>query len=623
MVLLLFAKTCVGEAPSESRPGMQIAERLVKTLPNLPNVIHSQMEGKPEELRNMISQMLGDGLISQLVVNPLGVAEGMGVSLSDLGINKTDVQGKFGSNGNYTLLADSLFPFATTAKPTTEKVMYLDGVPIKDFDQFVRNRNLEGRFSTKKPATTTTPVPSANDIAAAVLDKLKVSIPYSQTSSAMVPRPAADSASSQTLDLTMVDPSRIQEVNTLLRRAPQKFDNPATLFGGPPDAIVSSLDPEVNEVVTTLRTGNAMNVERIRELQNILQGYEQSLQTKELIAKRKQLQLLQNELVEQRKKIEEQRKMEEELRKKEQELEDERKAMEVQLQQQLAMWHQSFSSSRVAPSPPPPRTTSTAPRQKHSTVRPPLSESRDVDTAPTIAHSFPITAESTQENNEGTVIGADVNQFWPSVVSSSGKRPAPSITAESQSEISAEDSDEFISSCQCQTISLHKMRGRWSMALASKTLIDKVKGKVRKLLPNEPSSQLVCGKMNVLTPKMSDVAQDARISLDFRTTGSKKLHRLTGSALSMDHKSIRLQLRDFTNGIFSVPMCVLHHGGTADYEYMVITNGNGPCREAALLVRNVDSFFDNENTDLVTYLKNKISKGDMDSMDIVPFSSEC
>ncbi|VDM85468.1 unnamed protein product, partial [Strongylus vulgaris] len=38
--------------------------------------------------------MLGDGLISQLVTNPLGVAEGMGVQLSNLGIKKTDVEKK-------------------------------------------------------------------------------------------------------------------------------------------------------------------------------------------------------------------------------------------------------------------------------------------------------------------------------------------------------------------------------------------------------------------------------------------------------------------------------------------------------------------------------------------------
>lgn len=76
--------------------------------------------------------MLGDGLISQLVVNPLGVslnfvrlerdlvttsedvlqvAEGMGVSLSGLGINKTDVESRLGSAArNGTMLGGDKFP---------------------------------------------------------------------------------------------------------------------------------------------------------------------------------------------------------------------------------------------------------------------------------------------------------------------------------------------------------------------------------------------------------------------------------------------------------------------------------------------------------------------------------
>ncbi|RCN41389.1 hypothetical protein ANCCAN_12656 [Ancylostoma caninum] len=118
---------------------------------------------------------------------------------------------------------------------------------------------------------------------------------------------------SKTLDISMIDPTRLQEVNTLLRRAPQRFENPIANAPGP---FVETLDPEVDEVVTSLRTGDVMNVERVRQLQNILQTYEQGLQTKELIAKRKQLQLLQDELVQQRKRIEEQERMEEELRKK-------------------------------------------------------------------------------------------------------------------------------------------------------------------------------------------------------------------------------------------------------------------------------------------------------------------
>ncbi|KAK6057809.1 hypothetical protein COOONC_04629 [Cooperia oncophora] len=188
------------------------------------------------------------------------------------------------------------------------------------------------------------------------------------------------------------------------------------------------------------------------------------------------------------------------------------------------------------------------------------------------------------------------------------------------------------------------MKGKWSMALASKALIEKLRERMRKLLPKEAKPQLSCSRMTMLTPKISDVAQDARISWEFRTTGSRKLYRnqfifdkrlilyalrekfrfqLTGSALSMDHRSVRLQLRDLSNEIFSVPMCVLKYSGTFEYQYMVVANGNGPCREAALLVRNVDKFFDEDNPELVSFLKQKIANDEMDTMDIAPFASEC
>ncbi|KAJ1363428.1 hypothetical protein KIN20_023296 [Parelaphostrongylus tenuis] len=331
------------ETTSGPHSGMAFAQRLVDTLPRLPTVIHSQMEGKPEKLREMISHMLGDGLLSQLVVDPLSVAEGMGVPLSSLGINKTAVEQKFDFRPNVTMSDQlfsnqklSLFPFVATTPTTTEKIMYLDGVPIKDFDQFIRNRNLEGRFSTKSPISTTTLLPSANDIAAAVLDKLKTSLPYSQQPQHTVEEKPFTSDSIGNPNVNTLDSKRIQEVDTLLRRAPQNFDMLERAVGSVPGSFAQSLDPEVDLVVTSLRTGNVMNVERVRQLQNILQTYEQSLQTKELIAKRKQLQLLQNELVEQRRKIEEQEKMREELRKKEQHLEEQRK-----------IWKSSFNSSCV------------------------------------------------------------------------------------------------------------------------------------------------------------------------------------------------------------------------------------------------------------------------------------
>ncbi|KAK5966834.1 hypothetical protein GCK32_010133 [Trichostrongylus colubriformis] len=406
------------------------------------------------------------------------------------------------------------------------------------------------------------------------------------------------------------------------------------LAGAPPSFAQTSLDPEVNAVVTSLRTGSVMNVEHIRQLQNILQNYEQSLQTKELIAKRKQLQILQNELIEQRKKIEEQRRLEEELRKKEQELEVQRQAMELQLQQQLRMWHNSFSNPRdqkmpmmplelseLALPPAPPSIAPSPPSTAASTVMqmapppitlPPRLESPDADDSAaeiTIAHSEK--SESNQEKDEDTVSAVAVDQFWPKVVASANRSHKTlanvyrnrkvATTTESQSQ--SEEDDEFTSSCQCERISLQKMKGKWSLALASKALIEKLGTKLRKMLSNEPKAQLSCSRMTMLTPKISDVAQDARVSWEFRTNGSRKLYRLTGSALSMDHRSVRLQLRDPSNEIFSVPMCVLKFSGDFEYEYMVVTNGNGPCREAALLVRNVDKFFDEDNPELVSFLK--------------------
>ncbi|CAJ0610008.1 unnamed protein product [Cylicocyclus nassatus] len=524
---LLLVSVWAQETSIEPQPGMVIAQRLAETLPRLPNVISSQMEGKPEELRSMISHMLGDGLISQLVTNPLGVAEGMGVQLSNLGINKTDVEKKMllGS-GNSSALP--LFPFTVQPPKTTTKMMYLDGVPIKDFDQFVRNRNLEDHFSTKQPPTTTTPIPSANDIAAAVYDKLKTSIPTS------IPQPPATERKfpvtdefSRNLDVAMIDPSRLQEVNTLLRRAPQRYENPLAHAAGP---FMQTLDPEVDEVVTSLRTGSAMDVE-------------------------------------------------------EQELELQRRSMEIQLREQLNQWHNSFSnvkdrnsllvpmdlpelsapaSSLVAQPP--------APMEMlpETTKLPHVEIPKELPTIPTTMSTvmtppaFSMEEEEEEEEEPAPAVGT--NQVWPKVlVPPHGKnvRLAPRRSAFEQE---AEDSDEFTSACECQQISLQQMKGRWSVALASKSLLEKVQAKLASILPNSRDHELSCSRAVV---------------------------------------------------------CVLKHSGGVEYEYMLVTNGNGPCREAALLVRNPDVFFDKDNSDLINYLKDKISSDELETLDIVPFANDC
>uniref|UniRef100_A0A0K0D2E7 Uncharacterized protein n=1 Tax=Angiostrongylus cantonensis TaxID=6313 RepID=A0A0K0D2E7_ANGCA len=588
-----------GETTLGPHSGMAFAQRLVDTLPRLPNVIHSQMEGKPEKLREMISHMLGDGLLSQLVVDPLGVAEGMGVPLSSLGINKTAVEKKFDPYANATISDKlfnnqklSLFPFVTETPTTTEKVMYLDGVPIKDFDQFVRSRNLEERFSTKNPLTTTTPLPSANDIAAAVLDKLKMSLPYSQQRQPTVEQKPITNDNFHNLNVNTLDSRRIQDVDTLLRRAPQKFDMLEGAVGSFPSSFIQSLEPEIDEVVTSLRTGNVMNVERVRQLQNILQTYEQSLQTKELIAKRKQLQLLQNELVEQRRKIEEQKRMEEELRKKEQELEEQRKNMEIQLRQQLHMWHNSFSVPKVA--------QSLAEKHSMMPLEPQPYVSREIEMPISRSQkSFPIVSEANQEK-QGRL--QTTSQPLAKDIAYSADDNMRHLKGNVEEFESQEESEEIASSCACQKISLQKMKGKWLMALASKPLIGKMEVRLKQLLKGVSNSQLSCSTLTMSTPKVSAVAQDAPISWEFRTATSPKLYQLSGSALSLDHRLVQLQISDLSNDILSIP---------------------SPCNEVALVVRNLDKFFDEKNNELVTFLRNKIATEEIDDMDIVPFANDC
>uniref|UniRef100_A0A1I7X876 Fibrinogen C-terminal domain-containing protein n=1 Tax=Heterorhabditis bacteriophora TaxID=37862 RepID=A0A1I7X876_HETBA len=551
MRLILFALCICHQKAEETeapQPGMVMAQRLMSTIPRIPNVIQGQMEGKPQELksvcipikasknlyiiylsRNMISHMLGDGLISQLVVNPLGVskvAEGMGVSLKELGINKTDVETKLdeitgakrlfdGSNqtssGDPSLSLGLFKAFTTPTTTTTEKIMYLDGVPIKDFDTFVRSHNLEHRFPTKNPVTVTTPIPSANDIAAAVFERIKSSLPSStdvEHTTSPIPRNIPVEDFSNTLNLAMIDPRRINEVNSLLRRSPQKFDTlePANTFSvGPPgsfiqspDSIIQPLDPAIDEVVTSLRTQGEMNVERVKQLQNILQTYEQTLQTKELLSKRKQLQVLQNELAEQRKRIDLQRKMEDELKRKEK-----RKTMEAQLREQLNNWHSSFNNNpRSAISLSPLDLPEINPVEYPILVTQPSIEMPSPSSYPfpdmvarpsSIERSDTSMMQDSEESSTATNRALRVYTTAPSNSELSNIRYSPQKATSTNLEY--EDDDDFTSSCECTEISMEKIKGQWVMALASPNLTLKISQEIGRLLHSEQPVTLNCSRV--------------------------------------------------------------------------------------------------------------------------------
>ena len=42
--------------------------------------------------------------------------------------------------------------------------MLVDGVPVKDFDEYIRRHNLEGTFTTRKPPPPTTRAPTAEEV---------------------------------------------------------------------------------------------------------------------------------------------------------------------------------------------------------------------------------------------------------------------------------------------------------------------------------------------------------------------------------------------------------------------------------------------------------------------------
>ncbi|KAK6764908.1 hypothetical protein RB195_025011 [Necator americanus] len=127
---------------------------------------------------------------------------------------------------------------------------------------------------------------------------------------------------------------------------------------------------------------------------------------------------------------------------------------------------------------------------------------------------------------------------------------------------------------------------------------------------------------DTISPRISAVGQDARVLWEFRTSESPKLVQLSGSAFSKDSRNVQIQIHNFSN-TFSIPVCVLHYSGRTDYEFMLVTNRSGQCTETILLVRNLDMFFNKNNAELISYLKNKIANEEIESMGIVPFANGC
>ncbi|CAB3401065.1 unnamed protein product [Caenorhabditis bovis] len=623
LLLLVISSSNADEDKPNNSEKPALMERLVQSLPQIPNVIKGQMEGKPEELKKMISNMLGDGLLSQLVVNPMSVAENMGVPLNDLGINNTVLEKSIGKDKDGDKNAGfNIFSAFTSPAPSTKKIMYVDGVPIENFDEFIRKHQLESSgFTTSVPPTTTTPF-TPEKVAEVVLERLK-----SRETPILAEPPRSTVDISRTLDMNMIDPKRVAEVNQLLRRAPQKFDMPTGPMDIGPPGFVQSLDPSIDEVVTNLRTKGTygLTVDDVKRLQNILQTYEETLQTKELLAKRKQLQVLQTELSEQRKRIEVQKRMEEELRKKEKELEEEKQKMERQLTEQLHNWHSSFGPYPRGPELPKELQLEPmgSPPGTHITTTTEGTTTEEETSALPSSHERKL-AEEREEIVERQMSSSASPIRISSALRHHIRYSPTTVPVNTDSEMIPpsmsvqRDEEDLESHCECEQVSLDKMNGKWLIALASKNVVNIMEEHTANLVQKE-SASLTCSRFDIVAGRKSVAAQDARLIWQFKTSTSEKIMRLRGNALTTDHVNTRVQMTDFDGENFSFPFCVLRSGGVRAYDYILVTNSKEDCKDVALLVRNPQEFFDNPDKKLQKYLKAKIAKKEMNPLDVVNF----
>ncbi|GMR63009.1 hypothetical protein PMAYCL1PPCAC_33204, partial [Pristionchus mayeri] len=361
-----------------------MSKRVMSSMTDLPAVIKTTVQGDPAPLRNMISHMLGEGLLSKLITSPFQAAEEMGMPLEDLGFNRTEAFNKLKTDleaQNITIDPEAIFgsdtrPRTTTLPPTTTPpTMYVEGKPMKtaDFDDFISKLNPidteTGKplfhKNRKTPATTT-----SDPEQLAVEDAIRRS--RMQASGLMSPGQFYDPTAAgtfaigndplphpvsadiaNTLDMSLIDPRRMNEVSNLLRRAPMRnptySQSPMPIGIGSPDtltpqgyrpsqSVAASLDPlnapavafdsNIQNVVNTLKTKsvNSLSVSEVRDLQ----------------AKKRELEALKDQLEKQRRLLEEQKRHQMELRMKEQQIIEARQQIEQDLQQDLSSFQSGF-----------------------------------------------------------------------------------------------------------------------------------------------------------------------------------------------------------------------------------------------------------------------------------------
>ncbi|KAK0396830.1 hypothetical protein QR680_001877 [Steinernema hermaphroditum] len=642
--LCLISFLAAAEEAGTPPPHVVMAQRLLSNLPNIPNAIQEGMEGKHGEIRKMVSNVLGDGLISQLVVNPMSLASQFGIDLDQFGINKTLTEQVLGTGAESNVKKQAVPNTLSTGeqgekiwssdkgfkkdKQTNEESekepLYVNGHLVNE-EEFRESLDNEMRIRPNRPAlvqekptetstTTTSTLPTTTTknpqekMAEKVLNALGKSLfssDYTSTPSAPV-IPSVTAGNDQIVvepeyKWDSVDPRRLAEVSNLLRRAPPQPAMPPAMppssFGGlTQEADLPSSTADSVFSYFKNRELSSLTPEEVHTLQSYLQTYEQNLQTKELLTKRQKLQSLQNRLNEHKRRMEEQRSREEQLRIQEFELTKEARKVQEQLRKQLDKWHNSFNPNSDEPS---------SPLNDFS------SDSMTLKTS--IEQAIPPVTEQPAIKSPGRSVSGLQNQL----------RYSPEIRRKPQKQPLFNES-EFTSNCECVEVDFERMKGVWMQSLAAPLALDMQYRSVGRVFGTDDSIPLNCSSISLGRPQQSEAAQDARITWTFRTENSRKLFRLSGTVLTMDHRTIRVQFNDYNGGKTHFPVCALKTSYTSDgpYDYIVLVEAN-TCKSASLLVRDPETFFDNDNTELIHFLQHKVRSNELDEMDVVPHEGVC
>uniref|UniRef100_A0A914WCU9 Uncharacterized protein n=1 Tax=Plectus sambesii TaxID=2011161 RepID=A0A914WCU9_9BILA len=282
-------------------------------------------------------------------------------------------------------------------------------------------------------------------------------------------------------------------------------------------------------------------------------------------------------------------------------------------------------------------------RQSHEYPRTSaLVQSEDVDNHEQQPQEPDTESASTQTMQKG---GRGKSVSFPDLTTSEPAETSSNATTTVDAEDSSDESEtlasafrimepqlaEIDSECECVPLDLEMMKGDWVQALGNTENVKQIyKGALHMMHENSADFKPTCArfKFESATPGRAKGFQQAKLSWTFKTSDEGKPITLQGVVLSIEQRTLQLQLEGPNSYKFNLPVCAQKTGKSEDgtrYNYVVLaeTIGKDKCRSAHVLVRNPAAFFHERNEELINFLKSRIEDENMKPVSVVPFGNNC